>query len=215
MNKRFSPKKSLILATTLLTLMSGCAQVSNNISADKVTVNTTGLVQDKSKKPTLVYTRPGAPTLADYSKFIIDPVIVDYSDPSINDISTEDINEMRNYFHKVMTTSLTDAGYQVVTRTAENTLRVSFKISDLKAPTAATNVSMLLVPGLSTSVGEVTVEATFTDAASGTINAVVLENSRGSYMFNPNPLTTLSDVEAAFDNWAAGFTQAINKAHNK
>jgi len=114
-----------------------------------------------------------------------------------------------------MTTSLTNAGYQVVTRTAENTLRMSFKISDLKAPTAATNVSMLLVPGLSTSVGEATVEATFTDAASGIINGVVLENSRGSNMFNPNPLTTLSDVEAAFDQWAAGFTNAVNTAHKK
>lgn len=75
--------------------------------------------------------------------------------------------------------------------------------------------SLLFVPSLSTSLGEVTVEATFTDAASGTINAVVIENSRGSYMFNPNPLITLSDVEAAFDNWAAGFIQALNKAQNK
>jgi len=42
-----------------------------------------------------------------------------------------------------------------------------------------------------------------------------MESSRGSYMFNANPLTTTSDIEAAFDNWATGFTSAVNKAHGK
>jgi hypothetical protein len=92
---------------------------------------------------------------------------------------------------------------------------MTFTIRDLKAPTAATNVSLLLVPGLSTSVGEVTVEAVFKDSLTDQINAVVLESSRGSYVFNSNPLSTWSDVEVAFDNWAEGFSNAVDKAHGK
>jgi hypothetical protein len=85
----------------------------------------------------------------------------------------------------------------------------------MKIPTAATNVSLLVVPGLSTSVGEVTIEATFADSLTEQVNAVVLESSRGSYMFNGNPLSTTSDVKTAFDNWAVGFTNALNVAHGK
>lgn len=81
MNKTFSSRKPLIVAATLFSFLTGCAQVSNDVSVDKLTVNTAGLVQDMSKKPTLVFTRPGAPTLAAYSKFIIDPTVIDYSDP--------------------------------------------------------------------------------------------------------------------------------------
>lgn len=211
-------KRNKIITLTSITLMlflNGCAQVGQEISTSEISTNISGLVLDESKKPTLVYIRPEAPTLADYTKFIIDPILIDYSDPNINDISSEEMVQMQQYFSQVMSKELVDAGYQVVTRSAPNTLRVTFKISDLKAPTAATNVSMLLVPGLSTSVGEVTIEAVFREALSNQVNAVVMESSRGSYMFNANPLTTTSDIEAAFDNWATGFTSAVNKAHGK
>lgn len=204
-----------LTSITLMLLLNGCAQVGQEISTSEISTNISGLVLDKSKKPTLVYIRPEAPTLADYTKFIIDPILIDYRDPNINDISSEEMLQMQKYFSQVMSNELVAAGYQVVTRSAPNTLRVTFKISDLKAPTAATNVSMLLVPGLSTSVGEVTIEAVFREALSNQVNAVVMESSRGSYMFNANPLTTTSDIEAAFDNWATGFTSAVNKAHGK
>lgn len=211
-------KRNKIITLTSIILMlflNGCAQVGQEISTSEISTNISGLVLDESKKPTLVYIRPEAPTLADYTKFIIDPILIDYSDPNINDISSEEMVQMQQYFSQVMSKELVDAGYQVVTRSAPNTLRVTFKISDLKAPTAATNVSMLLVPGLSTSVGEVTIEAVFREALNNQVNAVVMESSRGSYMFNANPLTTTSDIEAAFDNWATGFTSAVNKAHDK
>jgi hypothetical protein len=203
------------VSIALIMMLSGCAQVGQEINKTDISTNISGLVLDESKKPVLVYMRPGAPTLVDYTTFIIDPILVDYSDPNINDISSEDMVKMQQYFHHVMSKELVDSGYQVVTRSAPNTLRVTFKISDLKAPTAASNVSMLLVPGLSISVGEVTIEAVFREALSNQVNAVVMDSSRGSYMFNGNPLTTTSDIETAFDNWAVGFTKAVNEAHGK
>lgn len=213
----FSNKNKVItLASITLTIaLTGCAQVSQEISTAKVSTSIAGLTLDESKKPTIVYIRSGAPTLADYNKFIVDPIIIDYNDPRISDIYSEEMMHIQEYFSLAMSKELIKAGYQVVTRSAPDTLRVTFKLSDLKAPTAATNVSMLLVPGLSMSVGEVTIEAIFREVMSNQINAVVMESSRGSYMFNSNPLTTTSDIETAFDNWASGFTDAVKKAHSK
>lgn len=199
----------------LLLVATGCAQVSKDVDRAAIASNVSGLVLDTSHKPTLIYKRANAPTLAQYSRFIIDPILVDYKDPDMKDIPVEDIAEMQDYFHKVMSEELTTAGYKVVTRSAENTLRISFIISDLKVPTAATNVSVFLVPGLQTSVGEVTVETVFKDSLSNVINAVVVESSRGSYMFNKKPWSTWSDVESAFDNWAVGFREAVDSAHGK
>jgi hypothetical protein len=206
--------KSIITLLTLV-IVTGCAQVSKEVDSSAIATNVSGLVLDASHKPTLIYKRANAPTLAKYSSFIIDPILVDYKDPDMKEIAVEDIAEMQDYFHKVMSEELTNAGYKVVTRSAENTLRISFLISDLKVPTAATNVSVFLVPGLQTSVGEVTVEAVFKDSLSNAINAVVVESSRGSYMFNKKPWSTWSDVESAFDNWAVGFREAVDSAHGK
>lgn len=82
-------------------------------------------------------------------------------------------------------------------------------------PTVVTNALVFLVPSLQTSVGEVTVEAVFKDVYSNTINAVVIESSRGSYMFNKKLWSIWADVESAFDNWATGFREAVDRAHGK
>ena len=195
--------------------ISGCAQVSKDVSQSQIKSNIEGLELDESHKPTLVYIRPGAPTLANYNRFIIDPISIDYSDPAMKEISAAEIRQLQEYFHSAMTNALTQSGYKVVTRSSEGVLRITFTLSELKAPTASTNVSVLLVPGMSTSVGEVTIEAVFKDAASNVINAVVLEGSRGSYMFNKKPWNTWGDIESAFDNWANGFRDAVDKAHKK
>jgi len=206
--------KNIAMLITLA-VVTGCAQVSKEVHSSAIRSNIAGLTLDESQKPSLVYKRAGAPTLAEYSRFIIDPIVIDYKDPAMKDIPADDIAEIQAYFHKVMTDELTTAGYEVTTRSSENTLRIAFIISDLKVPTAATNVSVFLVPGLQTSVGEVTVEAVFKDAYSNTINAVVIESSRGSYMFNKKPWSTWADVESAFDNWATGFREAVDRAHGK
>lgn len=214
---KFNTLKSsaVIIATTSMLLISSCAQVSQVANPTHISADLSGLTLDPSQAPSTVYKREGAPTLANYKKFILDPLTIDYSDPNMKDISAEDITYMQDYFQKIVTHELTEGGYKLVTRSAPDVLRMTFSIKDLKAPTAATNVSMLLVPGLSTSVGEVTIQAIFKDSASNQINAVVLENSRGSYMFNPNPLTTYSDIETAFDNWAKGLRKALDEAHSK
>ncbi|MDW7550403.1 DUF3313 domain-containing protein [Pseudoalteromonas peptidolytica] len=179
-----------------------------------VLANLSGLKQDKSHEPVLVYIRPGAPKLDNYRKFIIDPVKVNYGDEGIKEFSAEELTYLQNYFHNAMRSALEDAGYEVVTKNGKGVLRVSFTLTDLKAPQSVTNLSILLVPGLSTSVGAVTIEAEFRDAHSNSLNAVVVESSQGSYLFNQKPWSSMGDIESAFDHWAEGFSESVKKAHS-
>ncbi|XQF94341.1 DUF3313 family protein (plasmid) [Pseudoalteromonas espejiana] len=105
----------------------------------------------------------------------------------------------------------TKAGYKVVTRSDKNTLRISFTLSNLKAPSSLLNASLLVLPGVTLSVGEVTIEGVFRDSLSNQINAVVYEGSQGSYLFKDKPWSTFSDIESAFDRWAEGFTDAVKR----
>jgi hypothetical protein len=196
-----------------LLLLGACAQVSKQAEPAELTVSVEGLELRENFLPALVYTRDGAPGLEQYTKFIIEPIAFNDDNPNLKEVSIEDLTEMQSYLENAMSQELSKHGYELVTEASDDTMIIGFTITDMQIPTAATNVSLLVVPGLSTSVGEVTVEAVFTDSTSEQVNAVVLESSRGSYMFNGNPLSTSSDIKAAFDNWAIGFTNALNEAH--
>lgn len=213
--KRLNIKSLMSLTLLSSTLFLGaCTGISKNVIKEDINADLTGLVMDESQKPTLVYIRPNVPTLGDYEKFIIDPVLIDYSDPKIKDISPGDIQSLQQYFLLAMSSELTKAGYKVVTRSDKNTLRISFTLSNLKAPSSLLNASLLVLPGVTLSVGEVTIEGVFRDSLSNQINAVVYEGSQGSYLFKDKPWSTFSDIESAFDRWAEGFTDAVKEAHN-
>ncbi len=201
-----------IISTTLF--ISACTGISKNVVKEDINADLAGLIQDESMKPALVYIRPDAPTLADYKKFMFDPIKIDYSDPDIKNISTEDIQSLQSYFLSAMTTELNNSGYQVVTQPDKSVLRISFTLSNLKAPSSLMNATLLVVPGVTLSVGEVSIEGVFRDSISRKVNAVVYEGSQGSYLFKDKPWSTFSDIEAAFDRWAIGFTKAVNSAHN-
>ncbi|WP_375748987.1 DUF3313 domain-containing protein [Vibrio sp. HN007] len=204
-------KMKILFAALLVSVVSGCANVSQDISSGSSSVSLKGLTQDKSKMPTLVYERKGAKPLSEYNSFIIDPIKVDYD----GELSQEDLAELQQYFQKAMTDELTEAGYEVRTTPTPDTLRVSFRIFDIKTPTALVNVTSLVVPGTSATVGEVSIEAVFSNAEMNQVDAVILEHSRGSYLFNANPYSNIDDIEYAFDNWARGFTRAVNTAKGK
>ena len=204
-----------ILGALSLTLLAACAQVSNTVDPSQLSMDVAGLELQDKFLPTHVYTRPGAPGLEQYTKFIMEPIAINNTSDNIKEVSMQDMLEMQGYLEEVMARELTASGYELVTEPSADAMVIGFTIADMKIPTAATNVSLLVVPGLSTSVGEVTIEATFADSLTEQVNAVVLESSRGSYMFNGNPLSTTSDVKTAFDNWAVGFTNALNVAHGK
>ena len=206
-----------ILSTiTLMALVfaSGCATKSLPIEGYTPTVNISGLERDDSESPTIIYRRPGAPELGEFSRFIIDPVQLYYDDPDMAELSAEQIAKLRQHFLDAMTRELTDAGYTVGTKSEAGKLRISFALSGLRAPSAAPNVTAVVVP-ITARVGEVTVEAVFRDALTNQVEAVAVTRARGSRWLNPSPWSTWADVQKFCDGWAKGFRESVDAAHGR
>ena len=173
-----------------------------------------GLVQDHREKPTLVYVRPGAPGLGNYSKFIIDPVRVDYRDGSIKGLDRDQVQKMRQKLRAQLIAELAASNYRIVDKPGRNTMRISMTIANLKAPSAITNVSNVVLP-FSLAVGEVTIEGAFRNAANNRVDAVVVNRAQGQRLMNSKPWSTWADAEQSFKEWARGIRKAVDRAHGK
>lgn len=214
---------SIMFAAVLVTI-AACGPTNKKVTNHAFTSNLNGLVQDKSQAPTLLYKRPGAPTLGAYKRFIIDPVRVDYRDPKMREISQEDLRQFQVYFYQSVEKALKDGGYEVGTRTQPGTMRISFTLSGLEATNSggAANVAVMAagavvgLPGVfAVSVGKVTVEGVFREAISNRIDAVAVSSTAGSRMFKNKPWSTWADVRGSFDIWAKGIRKAVDNAHGK
>ena len=203
---------TIMLMLSVFAGVSACATKGMTVEGFEPTVDISGLARDDSEAPTIIYVRPGAPGLDEFTRFIIDPVTVFYDDPYIDELSPEQVNRMQQYLFDAMVGELRDAGYEVGTRSEANTLRVSFTLSGLRAPSAGPNVTAAVVP-IAARVGEVTVEAVFRDGLTNQLEAVALSRARGSRWLNPSPWSTWSDVEKFFDSWAKGFRESVDEAH--
>ncbi len=213
-----------VLLVVLSLLLGACSPKSKIVPPEWVSTDVSELELDPSQAPTLVYKRPAAPSLANYDRFIVDPVQVVYSDPDMKELDPEQVAKMQQYLQTAMIEELKAGGYGVGTRSQANTLRVSLKISGLEASTTggATNLASMAAGAavglpmvFSISVGEVTVEGVFRDALTNRIEAVVLDRSQGSRTFNARPWSTWADVEATFDKWARGLREAVDTAHGR
>jgi hypothetical protein len=205
---------SITLMLMVLVVLSACAPKGIPVQGYTPTVNISELELDKSQSPHIVYKRPGAAYFDQYNRFIIDPVKIIYTDPKMKELSPEQVGRMQQYLRDAMIKELRDAGYEVGTRSQAETMRISFTISGLKAPTAISNVTAAVVP-FSVSVGEVTVEWVFQEALTHRIDAVAVTRSRGARTLNPSPWSTWADVEKTFDNWAKGLRESIDEAHDQ
>jgi F420-dependent methylenetetrahydromethanopterin dehydrogenase len=207
-------KFKLILVLIMFTLTTGCGAKNVAVNNYDLIADTTGLKVDEGQKPGVVLVRPGAPGLEEYDRFIIDPVQIIYTDHRMKELSTQQVARMQQYLQDAVIKQLIEGGYEVGTKSTTGTMRITFTISGLRAPSAAANVSVALVP-IAVSVGEVTIEAVFREAVSNRIDGVAVSQSRGSRMLNASPWSTWADVERTFDNWAKAFRDSVDKAHWK
>lgn len=203
-----------ILVITISATLSACGASGRRISNDVITANIDGLQLDESASPTVLYVRPGAPPLSTYGRFMIDPVQVNYADRRIAKLKQSDIDRLQVYFRDAVIKEIQDGGYEVVSSPKANTMQISLTILSVKTPSALANVSVLLAP-VALSVGDVTVEAVFSDAVSGRTDAVAVSRSVGSRVLKASPWSTWADVKSAFDQWAKGIRKAIERSDSR
>jgi hypothetical protein len=208
---KFSP---ITLMLMVLVVITACGPKNIPVQGYTPTADISELEHDKSQGPHIAYIRPGAPGFGDYNRFIIDPVTVIYTDPKMKELSPEQVGRMQQYLRDAMIKEIRDAGYEVGTKSQAETMRISFTISGLKAPSAIGNVTAAVAP-IAVSVGEVTVEWVFREALTHRIDGVAVTRARGARMLNPKPWSTWADVEKTFDDWAKGLREAVDKAHDQ
>lgn len=206
--------KSTATAIALMAIIAGCAPTARVIENHSYNADLTGLKLNQSYAPTIVYTRPNTSAFEAYTRFIVDPVMVNYDDPSMDDLDPDTVAKMQTYFRDSLIKSLREGGYNVGTRTEPNTLRISLHLSGLKAPSAAANITSAIVP-FAISVGEVIVEAQFREAVTNRLDIVAVAKTQGSRVVNAKPWSTWADIETAFDQWVEGIRQEIDNAHEK
>ncbi len=204
---------TVCLALLPLTL-AACGTATKSLQGYTPSTNLNGLVQDQREKPTLVYVRPGAPGLGKYNSFIIDPVRVNYQSGSIKGLDRSQVQKMRQKFRAQLIAELAASDYRIVTKPGRNTLRISMTIANLKAPSAITNVSNVVLP-FSLAVGEVTIEGAFRQSSNNRVDAVVVNRAQGQRLMNAKPWSTWADAEQSFKEWAQGIRKAVDRAHGK
>ncbi|WP_221075855.1 DUF3313 family protein [Agarivorans aestuarii] len=209
--KQFTKLTRIPFALCLATLLAACSAKPVQVQGYQPVANTDGLEFDPNHAPSIVYVRPGAASLKSYDNFIIDPVIILDADSELDAASSEQIAKMQTYLAEAVSQELSQAGYQINGDSTENALRITFKVSGMKAPSAAANVTTVLAP-FALSVGEVTIETVFREAASERIDAVAIMQSKGSRFLNSTPWSTWADVEQTFDSWAKSFRQSVDQA---
>lgn len=204
---------SIVGVAAILTV-SGCGSTSKNVEDHQMVTDISGLVSEQGEGKTILYVRPGVPTLANYNSFIIDPIQVDYADPDLKKLDQNDLATVQRYFRERVVSELKDGGYKIVTQPRAGTMRISFTLSGIKVPNATANLVGILAP-IALSVGEVTVEAAFRESVSNRVDAVAVSRGQGSRVLNGKPWSTWADVESVFDNWAKGIRKAVDEGHGR
>lgn len=194
----------------VVTVLSACGAVETKVENHFLKTDVSGLELDKSAEPVILYLRKSAPDISAYNRFIVDPVSIDYRDPDMKEIDAEDLARMQKYFQQRVQEKLKESGNTITDQVGAGTMRISFILSGLEAPTAAPNVVGVLLP-VAITVGEVTVEAVFRESKSNRIDAVAIGRARGSRILNPAPWSSWSDIESIFDDWAEGIAEGVKK----
>lgn len=209
----FKKKIILCFCFVAVSFLSACTTTDVEVVDYEFFSDLNGLKLQEGNDETIVYSRPSMEPFSAYSRFIVDPVRIDYTDPNQDELSIEDVTNMQNYLHDAMVSQLIEHGYTVGTRSEPGTLRIGFIVSGVKTPNALPNLVSAVTPIIkyTLSIGEVTVEGVFTDASSNAINVVAVSSTEGARYYNSTLWSTWADVESAFDQWAEGIVEFLDQ----
>lgn len=178
--------KALLITILVATFaLSACGPNGKKITSHRFMNDVSGLKLDRNEEPTLVYKRPNAPGLYHYKRFIVEPVRIDYFDPSLKDLDVKSVAKMQRYFRDALIKELKDGGYVVTTRSGPNTLRIAPTISGLKAKSTDGIANVAVMAGgavvglpsvIAVNTGEVKIETAFINTEYNRLDAVAIEH---------------------------------------
>jgi hypothetical protein len=201
---RFKTILLIALALVIVTVQFGC-------SAQKV--GRTGFLSDysnlKSYSDVSFRHVPSKATLAQYSKFIIDPVVIHLHSGSKAEVSAQDQADLKNYMHDSIVKAISNK-YGVVYQPGPGVARVRFALTDLKKSSIAQNL-MPLTKIAGTGLGGASLEAEIVDSQTGNQVAALVESQLGNRL-SLDGTSEWGDAKAIMDGWAKRFRDRLDLA---
>ncbi len=201
--------KVICFGAIVSAMAAGCAPVQDPGQA--------GFLSDYSKleeieENHLVY---DSGNFGNYSKFIIEPIAMLYSQPEEKRVfDDEELEDLKAHFATKVRKALTEnEGYQVVEVPGSGTARLHIGITDVDDTIGALNVTIYTkITGAG--LGGAAMEGEMVDSVTGEQIAAVIRWGSGSRVLRAG-FTHTGDAKIVIDRWAKDLRQRIDEAHGR
>ncbi len=201
--------KSIFFGTIFSALAAGCATVQDP--------GQSGFLSDYSNLEEvddnhLVYLSGNS---GNYSKFIIDPIAMLYSQPEEKRIfSDEELEDLQVHFKTAISEALTeDDGYQVVEVAGPGTARLRVGVTDVDDTIGALNITIYTkITGAG--LGGAAMEGELVDSITGEQIAAASRWGSGSRILRAG-FTHTGDAKILMDRWAKDMRKRLDDAHGR
>ena len=170
-----------------------------------------GFRASSEHKGAMVYKHPTL-TLADYDKFMIDPILVHFAaNAKGTAIDPAKVKQLTDYMAERLRESLSKR-YRVVSAAGPGVLRLRVALTDIEKTTPALNIH----PGMKLSgvgVGGASMEAEAIDSESGERVLAVVDSGKGSFMAIKAGLESFGHAKEVIGKWAERLVKRVDKAH--
>ncbi len=153
--------------------------------------------------------------LGNYSKFIIDSVVMLYHDPEDKRIFTDkELEDLRTHFEtKVREALIKDDGYQIVEEVGAGTAKLRIGITGVDDTIGALNISIYTkITGAG--LGGAAMEGELVDSVTGEQIGAAIRWGSGSRILRAG-FTHTGDAKIVIDRWAKSLRERIDEAHGR
>jgi hypothetical protein len=154
-------------------------------------------------------------TAGDYSRFIIEPVVIAFRQPpDEQDFTDEELSELAAYYEQAVTEALSeDQGYSIVELPGPGVARIRIGITDVKETIGVLNLSIYTkITGLG--LGGASFEGEITDSVTGKQLAAAVRWGTGSRILKAG-ITHMGDAKIAIKRWAKDLRAQVDDPHSQ
>jgi hypothetical protein len=201
--------RSFVAAIAGALVLTGCSTLPSTPDRERLVTSTSGLVRQGTDRAA-VYTLPASTPRPRFSSVYIAPIQLIYTNPEMTQEPQAELQRLANYFSAAIKRRMTEAKIPTASGPGPNVLEVRLFLSDIHPSNPLLNTLQFMPVGIALDVGGVTIESGFIDGSSGKPIAVALVEMTGARKLNPSTVMgRWGDVENAFDEWSAGFTERM------